>query len=183
MSTGKEEKTVRQIMTRTEQLLTPLATHFGDLKSFTKYIVACMGAKAVQRKACQSGAAGRAMQKGAEMLICLRHDNVLLSIDAVERALRIAEEHAPTSNAGPATKALKTGVEDKRVLTEEQKANPFSNCSEEELECIKTFVSQMRHAATLSQAREAGKKRCADGSEKKQWKKPDKSAWKECQQC
>eukprot|EP00961_Rhodomonas_salina_P167239 2253863-Rhodomonas_salina.1 len=62
--------------------MTPLMAHFGDLKTFTKYIIACMGAEAVQRKASQSGAGAKAMQKGAEMLIGLRHDNVLLTIDS-----------------------------------------------------------------------------------------------------
>eukprot|EP00961_Rhodomonas_salina_P259674 3508938-Rhodomonas_salina.1 len=75
MSTGKNEKTVREIMTRTEKLLTPLAVNFSDLKSFTKYLIACVGAEAVQRKALQTGAAGKAMREGAKMLIGMRHNN------------------------------------------------------------------------------------------------------------
>eukprot|EP00961_Rhodomonas_salina_P111988 1507342-Rhodomonas_salina.1 len=51
MSTGKEEKSVREIMSKTEKLMKPLMAHFGDLKAFQNYVVACMGAEAVQRKA------------------------------------------------------------------------------------------------------------------------------------
>eukprot|EP00961_Rhodomonas_salina_P192149 2592678-Rhodomonas_salina.1 len=66
-----------------------------------------MGAEAVQRKASQSGAAGKAMQKGAEMLISLRHDNILLTVNSVERALHIAEEHMSKADDSSA-KVLKT---------------------------------------------------------------------------
>eukprot|EP00961_Rhodomonas_salina_P166259 2240510-Rhodomonas_salina.1 len=40
MSTWSEEQSVREIMTRTSKLLTPVALNFGDIPSFINYLVA-----------------------------------------------------------------------------------------------------------------------------------------------
>eukprot|EP00961_Rhodomonas_salina_P105648 1422293-Rhodomonas_salina.2 len=91
-----------------EKLLTQLTVNFGDLKSFTKYLIACVGAEAVQHKVAQSGPDCKVMQEGAKLLIGMRHDNILLSIDVVERALRVAESHRQHIKEA---KAFKAGIE------------------------------------------------------------------------
>ena len=114
MSTGSEEQSVREIMTRTRKLLTPVALNFGDIPSFINYLVACAGAASLNRKAMQPGAVGKAMMEGSKMLVALKHQNILLSVQAVERALRMAEQHLPSTKSGAhagAKKVLKTGTD------------------------------------------------------------------------
>eukprot|EP00961_Rhodomonas_salina_P301600 3940534-Rhodomonas_salina.2 len=162
MSTGKEEKSVREIMSKTEKLMKPLMAHFRDLKAFQNYVVACMGAETVQRKALQSRAAGK--------------------VDSVKRALHIAETHISKADDSSA-KVLKTDVSesDERQMkaTEEQQQleNPLVDFLPAEIELFKTFVSQYTPPGTDGNPKEhkgdanKGKShRCGGG-------------WKECPKC
>eukprot|EP00961_Rhodomonas_salina_P236552 3196995-Rhodomonas_salina.1 len=82
MSTGSEEQSVREIMTSTCKLLTPVALNFGDIPSFINFLVACAGAASLNRKVMQPGAVGKAMMEGSKMLVDLKHQNILLSVQA-----------------------------------------------------------------------------------------------------
>jgi hypothetical protein len=47
MSTGKDAKSVQDIMSRTEKLLVPVSQNFGDVQSFVKFLIACVGAEEI----------------------------------------------------------------------------------------------------------------------------------------
>ena len=49
LATGKDTKSVREIMVRTDKLLTPLSENFLNIKSFVVFLVACMGAEVIHK--------------------------------------------------------------------------------------------------------------------------------------
>eukprot|EP00961_Rhodomonas_salina_P026097 352489-Rhodomonas_salina.1 len=106
------------------------------------------------------------MREGAKMLIGMRHDNVLLSCEAVERALCVAEAHMPRVEEGAAgaTKAFKADVEEQEIkTTDERVQNPFAEFSPEELQLMCVFLSQMDgKSAGAGSPAGAGKKLNAD---------------------
>ena len=117
LSTGKNAKTVREIMSRTEKMLIPVSHNFGNVDAFVTFLVACVGAEAINRKAQSSGAEGRAYREANKWLISLRHDNIIMTQLSLEKAIRIAEENFAKSEP-PHTRTMITDI------TEEQEEQP-----------------------------------------------------------
>mmetsp|Transcript_51457 Transcript_51457/g.104727 ORF Transcript_51457/g.104727 Transcript_51457/m.104727 type:complete len:109 (+) Transcript_51457:799-1125(+) len=101
MSTGKTSLSVRDIVAQTNKMLIPLAANFADVESFIQYLVACVGAEVIHRKAQVQNADGRAYLEAEKWLINLRHELILIMPESIETAIRIAQDHSRQADPPP----------------------------------------------------------------------------------
>ena len=110
LATGKGLKSVRDIMTKTEKLLMQLSQNFGDVPTFVSFLIACVGAEVIHKKAQLNSPEGRAYNEANKWLIGLRHDNVIMTDACLEKAISIAEENM--TNVELPTKAMVSEIQD-----------------------------------------------------------------------
>eukprot|EP00961_Rhodomonas_salina_P065612 881911-Rhodomonas_salina.1 len=100
-ASGKDATTARDAMQKAEKMLKPLSLNFGDVSSFVKYLIACVGAEVVHCKSNISGIEGAAYSKADKWLVSLHYDCIALSIKNLEKAISIAEEHMQCADESP----------------------------------------------------------------------------------
>eukprot|EP00961_Rhodomonas_salina_P150230 2022973-Rhodomonas_salina.3 len=81
--------------------------------------------------------------EGSKMLVALKHQNILLSIQAVEHTLCMAEQHLPSTKSGAnagAKKVLKTGTDTQDANESAPSEQPVF--TQAELKKIKALLTQ-----------------------------------------
>jgi len=158
-ATGKKALSVRDVIAQVDKTLTPVACNFGDVKSFCSYLIACVGAQVIHLKAQAESVEGKAYLESDKMLINLRHENVLLTLELIEKAVRVAEElnHHNSTPDGSNVKTLKTEMESREENP--QSENPYIVAIREEMKKLTAmFTSNNRQETGGGKAGKGGKK-------------------------
>ena len=119
------------------------------MQSFIKFLIACVCAEVIHRKAQLSGPEGRAYQEAEKWLISLRHDNVLMTQSCLDKATRIAEENLQLTDSAMPIKTMVSEIVDQNETTEDLKSDVKPEPEkmqkmEDEIKKLKAMVSNFR---------------------------------------
>ena len=116
---GKGRRSIYELDTAFEHLVNPFVRNFGTVKAFTEYLQACLRAEVIYKLAQSKAPEARAWQQANNLLLQLRTDNAVLSLDITRQAIALAEDHLTLLSLETSTSsALQTQAEE-----EEQKAD------------------------------------------------------------
>jgi hypothetical protein len=89
------------------------------VQSFIKFLIMCVGAKAIHRKAQLPGSERRAYKEADKWLISLCHDNILMMQSGLKEAIQVVEDNLQLTDAATPVKTTITNIneflEDKKV--------------------------------------------------------------------
>jgi len=111
-ATGKNPKTLRDLDSSIKKIISPVIKSFGDLNTFAKYIRACAWAEIINSKARETGPDAHAWKEANSWLGSMLHDNLMLSLYVMEKAMLMAEDLIQRDGKVPDTKTFVGQVEE-----------------------------------------------------------------------